>query len=495
MIFLHLTKKLRFFHCSLLVVLAVTACRDNPARPEESVQDFQIDADTFSTYSSAAIQLRAVVTNSDGSEKEVTSETIWTISPGTSALINQAGRVSTVNNLTGVETVTAEYQSKSVSVQVEVTRRADILGLWPVVTNIQAGEALQFRCAATFQDDQEAWVTDDVSWSIAPGLAASIDQHGRLTSQAGAAGVETVTVSYHGWSAESEVEVQAAHQNRFEMARIPAGPFTMGSDSGEADESPAHEVDVDAFEIGKFEITNVQYAEFLTLALQRGHIRYNGHLVSKNTPPFRHVMFTKIPDFDRVEQFLQHVPGDGTDPGEFVSTPGFENHPVLFQTWYGAHAFAEFYGLKLPSEAEWEKAARGGLQLEYATADGSISHDLANIAGTGGRDSFAEVAPVGLFPPNAYGVHDLSGNVREFVRDFYANDFYARSPADNPFGPHDILDIFGRRIRADWLLRGGSWREGPSASRCANRILLVEPHDNVVVTAWDGFRVARDLAN
>ncbi len=474
-------------------LIALYGCGDSPNTVVDSGQNFRIAAGGQATYSGASVQMKATLTNQDGVEKDVTAEAIWQSLPGITGTINEQGIFSSVNNLTGVETVTADYRAMTASIQVEVTPRADLVGLWPVVANLQAGDALQFRCAATFQDGEEAWVTEQVSWSIEPGLAASIGENGLLQTQAGAAGVEKVRASYHGWTAESEVEIQPVYQNRFEMVAIPAGEFLMGDANGRDDEKPEHRVFTDAFEVGKFEVTNREYAAFLTEALRKHIVLHDGNLIIQNIPPYRFVFYTKIPDNDRVQQFFRVVRGDGIDEVTVEAIPGFEDHPVTYLTWYGAYAFAEFYGLRLPFEAEWEKAARGGQQLEYATTDGTISNELANIAGLAGRDAYVRTAPVGAFPPNPYGVHDMSGNVAEFIRDFYEPDYYANSAASNPPGPHDIWDIFNRRERHDWLLRGGSWQAGPDQVRCARRFHLIEPHDNVIITPTDGFRVARSL--
>lgn len=478
-----------------VLLILIYACRNSPNTVEETELDFQIATEVLSIYSGGSIQMKATIINQDDVKEEVTSVVIWQVSPGIAGTITENGIFSSVNNITGVETITAEYRAMTASIQIEVTPRADIIGLWPAMVNLQAGDELQFRCAAAFQNGQEAWVTDEVSWSIEPGLAASIGQNGLLQTQPRATGVEKVMVSYHGWTAESEVEIQQVYQSRFEMMRIPAGEFLMGDDNGDGDEAPRHRVFTDAFEIGKFEVTNSEYATFLTEGLKRNVVLHDGNLILQNMPPYRFVFYTKIPDYDRVEQFFRVVSGDGLDEVRVEVTPGFENHPVVYVTWYGAYAFAEFYGFRLPFEAEWEKAARGGQQLEYATADGSMSNDLANIAGFGGRDIYERTAAVGSFPPNPYGVHDMSGNVAEFIRDFYETDFYGNSPYENPSGPHDIWDILARRARADWLLRSGSWSTSANRARCATRYHLIEPHDNVVTTPTDGFRVARSFPN
>jgi formylglycine-generating enzyme required for sulfatase activity len=178
---------------------------------------------------------------------------------------------------------------------------------------------------------------------------------------------------------------------------------------------------------------------------------------------------------------------------EFRAIAGFENYPAVRLNWYGAAAFCAFYGLRLPTEAEWEKACRGGQQLAYGTSDGTISCDLANYQGAGGRDIFTSVAPVGSFPPNPYGLYDLSGNAAEFVSDIYDANYYASSPRQNPPGPGPAR-FFAPIPGGLALWRGGSWIDPPNRCRSAFRGTIRENADhNLLVEAIVGFRVARSL--
>ncbi len=473
----------------LFLSILQISCKENPAEPAVATS-LQIEADSFSTHSGGILQLRAMVTTSDGSTKDVTNEASWSNAPALIGTVEQNGLFMAVNNVIGIETIEARYQSQVATVDIDVTRRAGWLAVSPVLTNVQSGQDLQFRAAVTYQDVTEALVTDKVEWSVSPGLAASIDENGLLSTISGVTGIERVQASYHGWTAESEVEVQLQYQSRFDLVEIPAGTFIMGDDNGFTEEQPAHEVFVSGFEIGRYEVTNADYARFLTEALARGEIQYSNGIVTKLKPPFLFITMTAIfaPDFE--DQFIFFVGGE--DGGRFEVLPGFENHPVGGLHWHGAQAFCDFYGLRLPTEAEWEKACRGGQQLEFVTADGSLTTNQANLAGQAGEDMYEAHAPVGSFPPNPYGLYDMTGNVSEFVFDSYDPFYYQNSPGVDPSGPGPVT-LQERRGNSVWLTRGGAWVNTPENARAARREVINEPHFNNLILAWSGFRVVRSL--
>lgn len=208
------------------------------------------------------------------------------------------------------------------------------------------------------------------------------------------------------------------------MVLIPAGWFSMGDhhDVGDSDEKPVHTVYIDAFYMDVYEVTNAQYEQFMDAT---------GH-----RPP----AFWDDPDFNQ------------------------PNHPVVGVSWHDAVAYAEWAGKRLPTEAEWEKAARGGLVgNKYPNGD-SITHDDANYSGTGGRDIWTYTSPVGSFPPNGYGLYDMAGNVWELCSDWYDANYYSVSPPNNPKGPNSGTYR---------VLRGGSWSFNAYYLRCAFRNWIV----------------------
>lgn len=192
------------------------------------------------------------------------------------------------------------------------------------------------------------------------------------------------------------------------MVLIPAGEFQMGSDDGDSDEKPVHTVYLDAFYMDVYEVTNAQYKKFMDAT---------GH---------------KAPEYWDDSRF--------NDPKQ----------PVVGVSWYDAKAYADWAGKRLPTEAEWEKAARGGLIGKKYPWGNGIGPNAANYRGVSrdSRDVWKYTAPVGKFPPNDYGLYDMAGNVWEWCADWYDKSYYARSPRRNPTGPNSG----SRRV-----LRGGSW--------------------------------------
>ena len=229
------------------------------------------------------------------------------------------------------------------------------------------------------------------------------------------------------------------------MVLIPAGEFVMGKDGAppELGESPAHRVYLDAFYIDKYEVTNAQYQRFME---------------ATGTP---------APDF-------------WTDP--MMNEP---EQPVVGVTWHQAKAYCEWVGKRLPTEAEWEKAARGTDERIYPWGNhfdweyGNFSDDYLE---DGHLDGFMGSAPVGHFPTDVspYGVYDMGGNALEWVADWEDVGYYLISPKVNPKGP---------ATGTHKILRGGAMDIGPEYSRTVYRNRLMPNLTNMAF----GFRCAKNV--
>jgi formylglycine-generating enzyme required for sulfatase activity len=244
------------------------------------------------------------------------------------------------------------------------------------------------------------------------------------------------------------------------MVWIPGGAFWMGSDDPMMrDARPIHLVGVDGFWMDRTEVTNAQFARFVagtgyvTVAERRPDPRdFPGappeNLVAGSivfSPPDHDV------DLDDFYVWWRYVPGASWrhPEGPGSSVEGRENHPVVHVCYDDAVAYATWAGKRLPTEAEWEFAARGGLDRKRYTWGDELRPDgrwvVNNWQGAFPRENTAEdghlrTAPVGSFPPNGYGLVDMAGNVWEWCSDWYRPEYYRYSPSRNPTGPETSHD-------------------------------------------------------
>ncbi len=240
------------------------------------------------------------------------------------------------------------------------------------------------------------------------------------------------------------------------LVYIPAGEFTMGSNDGDDDEKPMHTVYLDGYYISKYEITNKQYKQFC-------------------------------------DETVREYP---KDPEEFTGInnyfSSYPNYPVVEVSWNDAVAYCDWAGLRLPTEAEWQKGARGtdgrkypwgnsepnGSQCNYDDKSLSKYYDY-NWIDKNVNDGYAFTSPVGNYSSGAspYGLMDMSGNVWEWVNDWYGEDYYSVSPKSNPKGPSS---------GSSRVLCGGSWLNPDYSIRSSYR------NYNIPTYCWRncGFRPA-----
>lgn len=221
---------------------------------------------------------------------------------------------------------------------------------------------------------------------------------------------------------------------------IPAGTFTMGSPANEGERDPGetqHSVTLSAFRMSKYEITNTQYAVFLNAK----SIGADG-LYAAGTYPKQVLIYSSIGSSDWGLHYFA---------GQWVPAPGYENHPVIYVTWYGAVEFATFAGGRLPTEAEWEYACRAGTTTPFNTgsclsetqANYDWRHPYLNCPGNIGFTGWA-TRKVDDYPPNAWGLYNMHGNVWEWCSDW-----------GGPYSGTDLTNPSGPLTGTNRLIRGG----------------------------------------
>ena len=249
------------------------------------------------------------------------------------------------------------------------------------------------------------------------------------------------------------------------MVLIPAGSFEMGGEDEEASdhEQPVHTVHLDAFYMDVYEVTNAQFKAFVDANPQWGR--------------------------DNIEHKFQ----DGFYLDDWTGTDypaGKADHPVTWVSWYAAMAYAEWAGKRLPTEAEWEYAARGGLAgKKYPWGDDEPTPADANY-----DYNVGDPTPVGQYPANGYGLYDMAGNMWEWCLDAYDNGFYAASDnSRNPIAGGETIQWLRENFTSTptdspRVLRGGSWVHSAQDLRVATRYGRMPTYSGDVI----GFRCARE---
>lgn len=314
------------------------------------------------------------------------------------------------------------------------------------------GNRLQFRWDF---DSDSTW---DTGWSWAHTIVRQFQIFSSLRVTLEAKDSQGLTNSY-----------MALVTNQFEeMVFVPAGEFTIGSDSFDIDERPVHQVYLSDFWIDRFPVTNQKYARFLNEYVQK-----------------------YVDRRDDISRFIDLIAKESKiryEAGEYIVEQNYEDHPVVHVTWYGAEAYCQFYGKRLPTEAEWEKAARGPNQRRFPWGN-DIDSSRANYWDSG--DPYDnETTPVGFFngnnhngfqtkdSPSYYGAYDMGSNVKEWVADWYLRTYYINSPSKDPAGPSS-----GTRK----VVRGGGFLFHAEAARATRRYSLPPERSSPFI----GFRCAR----
>ncbi|MBI5184653.1 MAG: SUMF1/EgtB/PvdO family nonheme iron enzyme [Nitrospinae bacterium] len=223
---------------------------------------------------------------------------------------------------------------------------------------------------------------------------------------------------------------QSADVQETPMVTVPAGNFDMGSNDSDSDESPLQSVYLDEYKIDKHEAAARQFARFLA---------ENGN----------------------ADQKYMGENGESTvvkNGDKYQARAGYENRPATNVSWHGADAYCKWAGKRLPTEAEWEKAARGTDGRKYPWGNQEANEKLAVY----GKNDISFLKDVDSMPEGAspFGLHHMAGNVWEWTADWYDSKYYRKGIVKNPKGP----DSGKARV-----LRGGSWSRGAASLRTSNR--------------------------
>ncbi|OYT19498.1 MAG: hypothetical protein CCU26_11215 [Nitrospira sp. UW-LDO-01] len=281
-----------------------------------------------------------------------------------------------------------------------------------------------------------------------------------MSQTAGALDTQDITVDWTEAGKKLAAERVANWKTKAEMVMVPAGEFLMGSDKktdrlAYRSEIPQHRVYLDAFEIGKYEVTALEYLKFVLATNRSPQLdwRYDG--------------------------------------GNFQDS--MAHHPIMHVTWYDADAYCKWAGQRLPTEAEWEKAARGSDGRLFPWGQEYAGPTRANFGRTGlsgpVRDRPERLL---LYPPiisvdkyenalSPYGLYQTIGNVAEWVADWYNPDYYKTAPDRNPQGPE---------AGTQKAFRGGGWMDSTTTMRVAMRN-GTDPNTKI---NWLGFRCARSVS-
>lgn len=215
-----------------------------------------------------------------------------------------------------------------------------------------------------------------------------------------------------------------------ESVVIPAGTYLRGSNQGNRDEMPKHPVHLPSFAIDIHPVTNEQFVHFLQA-------------------------FGTEKDTDNHDIIRLRDSRISRVGGQLQIENGYAQHPVVGVTWYGAHAYCQWVGKRLPTEAEWEVAACGGLESILYPTGAQIDKTKANFFSS-------DTMPVMSYPPNGYGLYDMAGNVYQWCADWYNYHYYEASllEPNNPQGP--AQGVYR-------VLRGGCWKSLKEDMRCSHR--------------------------
>ena len=382
--------------CGLFVL---GGCVEKPESDPVSVESITLDQETMTLTVGETGKLTATVTPENVTNLEI----VWSSADETVVQVAQDGTVTAVAAGSTSVSVTANPGAKTASCTVTVNAPEPVsvesVTLDQETMTLTVGETGKLTATVTPEN-----VTNlEIVWSSADETVVQVAQDGTVTAVAAGTTSVSVTANPGAKTASCTVTVNAPEPEKpeIETVEIKAGTFMMGSPESEADrgwDEDQMEVTLTRdFRMSKYEITNAQYAEFL-----------NGAKVGQDG---------LMPDWEYTDKPL-FVTSDfygityDAATSSWTADERYKDYPVVYVTWYGALAFAQWIGGDLPTEAQWEYACRAGSGTAYCFGDDvSMLGDYAWY-----EDNAASLQPVGQKKPNAWGLYDMHGNVYEFCK-------------------------------------------------------------------------------
>ncbi|MDZ7619881.1 MAG: formylglycine-generating enzyme family protein [Patescibacteria group bacterium] len=260
------------------------------------------------------------------------------------------------------------------------------------------------------------------------------------------------------------------------MMELPGGTFQMGDNlSADPDARPAHAVRLGRFRMDEHEVTNGQFEAF---------VRATGHITTAEQRGWSLVWNEEADAWTQTPGAHWRQPG-----GPYTRVDGRDRYPVVHVSWFDAAAYCRWANKRLPTEAEWEYAARSGLRdcnFPWGNSERVADRYQANHRQYGREidaDGFSRLAPVKSYPASAFRLYDMSGNVAEWCSDWYAADYYSASSAEDPPGPSRGTER---------VVRGGSWLS-PEAYRADHYVATRSKHLPDTTSDHLGFRTVREV--
>lgn len=434
------------------------------------VESISVEPESVTLEVGEKFTVKATVLPEDATDKSV----VWISSNPDVATVNSEGMVTAVGR--GSLTVTARSRDGKVSADctVSVIISVDGVSLEPEVLSLKIGSEYGLVAKVTPSDASNR----NLIWTSGDGKIAEVSADGKVSAVGLGSTVIEVKTEDGGFTARCELTVTQENSFSGKTVLIPAGTFMMGSPETEAsrlDDETMHQVTLtEPFRMSIHEITNSQYCVFLNST----GVPENGMGTVTYVDNGTEVTAEKLLVLDSSKDagiggLYDHGVNFNAMTGKWEPVSGYEDFPVIFVSWFGATAYADWVGGALPTEAQWEYSCRAGSDTPYFFGSNVADVDDYGWIYVSGMPSTHEV---GQKKPNAFGLYDMIGNVSEYCSDWYA--MYDSEPVSDPEGP-----LSG----TERCVRGSSIFDNALFCRSAFRNSY-EP-DKTGSGGWVGFRI------